>query len=104
MEDIEYFNKINKHQHQVKERKEDHNKSIWSNDDSNGRISYAEEVGEKERNQDQIPRKSNPSFSSKVTQLGENICLLEEGDPREIEDLISEAKDWWMQWFYEIRK
>lgn len=43
-------------------------------------------------------------FRIKVIPLGANLCLLEEGDPREIKDFILEGRIWGSQWFSKIRE
>lgn len=42
-------------------------------------------------------------FSIKVTSLGANMCLLEEGDERENKTLVEEASNQIGQWFDEIK-
>lgn len=43
-------------------------------------------------------------FSIKVTPIGANLCLLEEFEEGVTRDLIEEGRNWWSQWFSEIRR
>lgn len=42
-------------------------------------------------------------FQVRVFPLGPNLCLLEEGEEGEIEDLVNGGSSWWKQWFSIIR-
>lgn len=35
--------------------------------------------------------------------MGENLCLLEESEEGEINDLICDSESWWKQWFNVIK-